>query len=428
MLLLEHETFTIKPMKKICLILHLHQPVLLSKFRFFEIGSSGSYFNLETSRAKIQQATIKKFAPVNRQLLSLFNQYPVEFKISFSFSGTTLDLLEICCPNTLKDLKKINDFGNVEFLGETYSHSFLNQKTEHEFIYQASKQKNKVLNLFGQYPRSFLTTCDYSLDYLNEVLPFLDYDLVVNSNPPGFSENISPESLYQIHDRDGIYLLFTKHHFQGSKEILESRESGKKIYKTAQDFINWMNSLSDENAIVTLLFDYKCLFEELEATKTILDFILELPEKALENNIGFVTPLEVVLSKDFSPNTITLPSEKMARKTPLDCNELQNEILEILDSLKDKVYQTKDENIIKTWYYLQDDFNLDEMSIDEKTVGSLKDDRNPFTAYINYRNILDDFAQKIDDILLNLQKQKQSKNYTEIIRAQRNRIKEQHRI
>lgn len=409
-------------MKKICLIFNTHQPVLLSKFRFYEIGGSGSYFNQENNRARMQHAAVKKYGPINQQLMALFIQFTKDFKVSFAFSGTTMDLMETCCPDIIQDLKKINDLGSVEFLGETYSHSILNLNNEQEFIYQTNKQKIKVLNLFGQYPRSFLNTNDFSLEFLNSILPFLEYDLVINQETNNLPKSFSKYALYQIQDSDGLKMLFSENALPITGDYQNTEILNRPPLSTASEFIYWMNSLPEEDLIITLLFDYKSLLAEKEVAKPLLNFILELPQKALESNIGFITPLEAALSDDFFPKVTKASFENKHREQKKPLNQLQNEILDILVGLKDKVYQTKDEHIVKAWYYLQDDINLLEMSFESKNSVSLQNDQNPFSAYINYRNILDDFTKKIDQILLNLKEQMQSRNYASLIKAQRNKI------
>lgn len=409
-------------MKNICLIFHTHHPVLLNKFRFYEIGGSSSYFNQENNRAKMQQAAIKKYGPVNQQLMALFNQFSKYFKISFAFSGTTMDLMETCCPDIIQDLKKINDLGSVEFLGETYSHSILNLNNEQEFIYQVSKQKNKVLNLFGQYPRSFLNTNYFSLEFLNSVLPFLEFDLVINQESYGMHEGFSKHTLYQIKDRDGLKMLFTENLLQKPEGLKKSEVLNTPPLRYADEFIHWINAMPEENQIVTLLIDYKGFLGEKDANKPLLNFIHELPQKAMESNIGFITPLEAALSADFSPKVTNVSFEIKLQEKKNPPNQLQKEILDILTGLKDKVYQTKQENFIKTWHYLQDDINLHEMSFESKNNDSLQEDQNPFSAYINYRNILDDFTRKIDKALLNLKEKIRSNNYVSLIRSKRNKI------
>ncbi|MFD2203077.1 alpha-glycosidase [Shivajiella indica] len=382
-------------MKSICLVLHTHQPISLKNYRFYDIGNSSAYFNEATNRELIQNLVTMKFNPVNQVLMKIFqeNQYP--FKISFSFSGTTLDLLEHAASEMVRDLKKMNELGYVEFLSETYSHSILSKKYLDEFKEQIKIQKQKVWNIFGQLPQAFLNISGYPTQFFSSILPELGLKVMIKFNKVLSS---SSKYHYQILNSIPIKVLFAEQ--RPFKNFTFPLNRDKKQQAIDIDlFLSWVKNLPDEDDVVCLVLEYANLIPENPKDLHVLDFIKKLPRKAKEMGIGFSTPSEMMLKNDsfsfFNPGLEENLSQNMDTNI---LNVFQNEIFGLLNDLKEKVYQTQDQNILKTWYYLQDQGLFDELYADNN-VESEKN--NAIQFYITFRNVIEDFTQRVEQILIN---------------------------
>ncbi len=388
-------------MKQICLIFHTHQPVRLKDYRFYEIGGTSSYFNEELNKNWLTKTANKKFIPVNKVLLDIFNNPHLQFKVSFSFSGSSLDLFETFTPNLIKNLKMMNQIGNVEFLGEAYSNVVTEETSHEDMIIQIENQKKKIFNLFGQIPRSFRNNGFYCNYFLIPILADLGYKVLLNNTAEVFVTLPHPNTIFQFPERPHMKLLFGNKEL--SQAISEPKENNFKKQMTADILIKWINELPEEENIVTLFIDYSAFINDQSSDTTLMDFLKELPAKAKESNIGFITPAEIMKGEKFTAMPISIksiPSPKKPLKIDAVDRLLQKEIFDLLFSMKNKVYKTKNDRLIKTWYYLQD---YSHFGILDQRSSSAESQQDVFQetigTYISLRNILQDLSSKVNLLL-----------------------------
>lgn len=377
-------------MKTLCLVFYTHQPIVLKNYRFYEIGTNSTYFSEMHNKANIEKLVKKKYKPLNAVLTKIFQEYGSKFKVSFSFSGVTLDLLEYAAPEVICDLKKLNEFGPIEFLSETYSHSVLSKKCHHEFMQQTIKQKDKVLQLFGQIPKAFMNNYGYPIKFLTNTLPQMGFKVVLQFKELQANPESQPTVHHYVTDTEVVHVL------QSKKRILQPFiKASKKIDTDA--FLQWVLSLPEDNEIVCLALDYLELAAQSDQDVQILEFIEELPEKAAALDINFSSPSELIHNSrqnHIKKNLISLETRQELESNV--SNDLQIEILEILDGLKDKVYACNNEKIIKTWFYLQDQWLLNHLNLED---GVDAEKNQAIQHYINFRNVLQDFSQRVEQTL-----------------------------
>jgi hypothetical protein len=70
-----------------------------------------------------------------------------------------------------------------------------------------------------------------------------------------------------------------------------------------------------------------------------------------------------------------------------------------LFSLKEKVYQTNNDSLIKTWYYLQDNSHFHRLDNLGSNNQNKEDFQETIGTYITLRNILQDLSFKVDHLL-----------------------------
>jgi alpha-amylase len=383
--------------KSICLVLYSHQPLILNHYRFYDIGKSSAYFNESTNCDLIQNLVKNKFAPVNKALMNIFQNGGNHFKVSFSFSGSTLDLLEYAAPEMIRDLKKMNEFGYIEFLSDTYSHSVLSKKYQKEFREQTLIQKQKVWNIFGQVPKAFLNISGYSLPLLSSILPDLGFKVLLQFNTLLSKTRNSPCYVYQEGKNNPIKVLSIKNWVLNDFYLpLLGSERQNKI--DIDSFLNWVKELPHENEVICIALDYSNLISENTKESFLLDFIKKLPKKARKKGIGFCTPSELIYKTESESVPVSLIDESVKDElTQQELNIFQNEILTLLNQLKEKVYQTKNKGIIKTWFYLQDQGFFNEL----QAVNNVDTEKNhAVQSYITFRNILQDFTQRVEQTLM----------------------------
>lgn len=380
-------------MKSICLVFYTHQPLILKNYRFYEIGSNSTYFCETHNYENIRRLVRKKYRPLNQALTEIFHSNRHNFKISFSFSGITLDLLEYAAPEVICDLKKLNEIGAVEFLSESYSHSILSKKFQYEFMQQTLNQKNKIFKLFGQIPKTFVNNYGYPMKFLGDILPKMGIKGLLQF------EDIQSKSTNSLSSHLKLSRSGSLHVLNSDKWVLqpfiEENAGVKSINIDA--FLHWVSQISDENEVIYIALDYTELHSGNSEDVGILEFIKALPQKAAAMNIGFCSPSEMVsgmFSKVDEKPVIAVETQQELNSPTM--NGFQKEIIDILIGLKEKVYQTKDEKILKTWFYLQDQWLLNGLQTEETTDA---EKNHAVQSYINFRNILEDFSKNIEKTL-----------------------------
>ena len=88
------------------------------------------------------------------------------FKVAFSISGVSLELIEQYAPEMLDLLGRLAATGCVEFLAEPYSHGLSSLGNVDNFIAETKRQAKKIKQLFGQSPKVFRNS---SLIYDDEI-------------------------------------------------------------------------------------------------------------------------------------------------------------------------------------------------------------------------------------------------------------------
>ncbi|MDA3822626.1 MAG: alpha-amylase, partial [Bacteroidales bacterium] len=156
---------------------------------------------------------------------------------------------------------------------------------------------------------------------------------------------------------------------------------------------------------VNLFMDYETFGEHQWAETGIFDFLKALPEAVFKgSNFTFSTPSEVakklqVVSAVHVPNPISWADEERDLSAWLG-NEMQQEAFNKLYDLRDKVYQTKNSELIQDFRYLQVSDHFYYMSTKFFSDGEVHSYFNPYDtpyeAFINYMNVLSDFKIRVD--------------------------------
>jgi len=149
-------------MASVCFYFQVHQPWRVKRFRIFDIGHGGRYFD-DHSKTNLNNEKIfrkvaeKSYLPANEVMLSLLTTHP-EFRISYSLSGVLMEQMESFGPDVLDSFQRLVDTGRAELLSETYYHSLSFLYSREEFAEQVKLHRDKVRSLFGVTPKVFRNT------------------------------------------------------------------------------------------------------------------------------------------------------------------------------------------------------------------------------------------------------------------------------
>ena len=86
-------------MPEVCLYVQVHQPYRLRRFRVFDIGGGGPYFDDEHNQRIVKRVAAKCYLPANRLLTRLIKESGGGFRIAMSTSGVLIEQLAATEPD-----------------------------------------------------------------------------------------------------------------------------------------------------------------------------------------------------------------------------------------------------------------------------------------------------------------------------------------
>ncbi|MEO7768982.1 MAG: hypothetical protein ABIS01_16240, partial [Ferruginibacter sp.] len=110
-------------MSSLCLLFRVHQPYQLKKYTGQEINVCHCYEDAAADKEAINTLADECYRPANEIILSLIAKHQGRFKVSYSISGTALELFGKYRPDIIESFQQLVATGCVEILAETYHNS-----------------------------------------------------------------------------------------------------------------------------------------------------------------------------------------------------------------------------------------------------------------------------------------------------------------
>jgi alpha-amylase len=388
-------------MKTICFYFQIHQPFRLKRYRFFDIGADHYYYDDFSNEDIIRGIAERTYFPANRMLLDLIGKYEGKFKLAFSISGIMLEQMEIYVPEVIDQFKELTKTGCVEFLAETYNHSLASLRDAEEFEKQVRAHTEKIELLFNQKPKIFRNT---ELIY--------DDDIALQVAAMGFKAMLtegakhvlgwkSPNYLYTSASAPKLKLLTRNMKFSDDISHRFSNYDWSEYPLVADKLINWIAATPESEQLINIFINYDVLGSLQPASTGIFEFFKAIPRFALNREITFSTPTEVVNTfKSVGELTVPYPcswagEEKDA--SPWLGNLLQQEAMNKLYNTAEKVHLVSDRRILQDWNYLQASDHFNYMSTKLFPGPSVYSPyENAYDAFNNYMNVLSDFIDRVN--------------------------------
>lgn len=392
-----------------------HQPYRLRRYGNNDIDAVHNYIDEEATEANINYVSDQCYLPANKILLDLLRENKGAFKIAFSISGVTLELLEKHRPDVLKSFRRLTRTGYVEILAETYYNSLSWLYSKKEFERQIRLHDTIVKRLLGVEPKVFRNT---ELIYNNELAKFINqlgYKGLLCEGLNRFLNNRTPNQVYAAPDNGDFGLLLRNVNLSDDIAFRFGEMSWSEFPLTADKFAGWLHFHSDGSSNINIFLDFETFGIHKKEESGIFEFLKHLPAAVLaRDGMHFTTPSEAV--EKFYPAGIynvpeTISWEDKSKENCVYCENMQqNNALRKIFSLEKMVYGTEDEYTVEQWARLQCSDYFYYMSDDKKCSESHPYMENPFKckqfAYRNYTNIVTDFEiSTIKNGLLNFKKQ-----------------------
>lgn len=392
-------------MKTICLYLQIHQPFRLKRYRFFDIGNDHYYYDDFANDDIIARVSEHSYLPTLRTLREMAQSSKGTFKFAISITGTAIEQLQQYAPEVMEELKTLSDIKAVEFLSCTYSHSLSSVEDPEEFFRQVKRHDDMIRSLFGQRPKVIQNT---ELIY--------DDDIACQMAAMGFKAALtvgakhvlgwkSPNYVYTAATAPKLKVLLTNDKLSDDISRRFADTSWDAYPLTADKYISWISALPHEEQLVNLYMSMETFGEFLPASTGIFDFLKALPGFASEAGISFSTPSEAIKEyKGVGELSVPYPmswADEVRDISAWKGNELQNQALEKLYSVAERVNLCADRRLLQDWAYLQGSDHFYYMNTKHQEGGNAQalfsPYDSPYSAFINYMNVLADFIVRVEE-------------------------------
>ena len=390
-------------MKTVCLYFEIHQNIHLKRYRFFDIGTDHYYYDDYENERSITETAEHSYIPALQALIEMAHRYGDYFKCAFSLSGTAIELLEQYSPEVLELLDELNQTGCVEFLAEPYSHGFSSIKSPECFRQEVERVSKKIKSLFGKAPKVLRNSCLMYSDEIGELVADMGFKGMLAEGAKQTLGWKSPHFVYHCCRHPKLKLLLRDPSLSEDISYRFNDRSWSEYPLFAETYADWIAQQPADEPVVNLFMELCALGMFQPLSSNILEFFKALPEQLRQRGITFSTPSEICDNvKSVGPLMVEYPTTWVDEERDLSPwlgNVMQQEALEKLYSVADRVRIAGDKRLLQDWDYLQASNNLRFISTKASSYGGYRGIySSPYDAFTNYMNILGDFITRVNNL------------------------------
>ena len=390
-------------MKSVCLYFEIHQNIHLKRYRFFDIGTDHYYYDDYENERSISETAERSYVPALEALIEMAERYGSYFKCAISLSGCAIEQLENHAPQVIELLQKLGETGCVEFLAEPYSHGFSSLKNPECFKEEVTRLCKKVKALFGQEPKIFRNSCLIYSDEIGEMVANMGFKGMLAEGAKHVLGWKSPHFVYHCNRNPNLKLLLRDYSLSEDISFRFNDSSWSEYPLFADTYANWIANLPEEDQVINLFMELCALGIFQPLSSNILEFMKALPEQLKQRGVVFSTPSEICAKiKSVGELNVEYPTSWVDEErdlSPWRGNVMQQEALEKLYSIADRVRICRDRRLMQDWDYLQASNNLRFMSTKPNSYGGYRGIYDsPYDAFTNYMNILGDFITRVKNL------------------------------
>ena len=392
-------------MKSVCLYFKIHQPFRLKRYRFFDIGNDHYYYDDFANDEIITRIAEQSYIPTAEALLEIIKNPDYDFHCAIDISGTAIEQLQMYVPEFLELLKKLADTGKVEFLAGTYSHGLSSLEDPEEFMRQVKLHQQLIYREFGQKPKVICNTEMIIDDEIALMMQAQGFKGAVTEGAKHILGWKSPNFVYKSAAAPKLKLLLVNDKLTADIAMNFANQSWHEYPLTADKYIDWIASLPEDQQVVNIYLTMDTLGSFLPKETGIFEFLKALPFFAAQRGVAFSTPSDVLARLK--------PVDALAIPYPLSCideardvsawkgNVMQRDALDKLYSIAERVDLCTDRRLKQDWLYLQSSDHFYYMSTknlaDGASHAAFSPYDSPFSAFINYMNVLADFIVRVQE-------------------------------
>jgi len=399
-------------MKNISLTFKIHHPFRLKKYRFTDIGNDSYYYDDFENERMIRNVAEECYLPTNEILSELIIKHKGNFKVSFSISGTAIDLFSLYAPEVIESFQKLSATGCVEFLGGTFAHSLISIKDNDEFKIQVKDHSDKVAGLFGQQPKVFINTGMIYSDAIGAMISETGFKAVLTEGARQILKWRSPNCLYSNPINPDLKILLSNTALSEAVASGFSNPGWTGWQTNPSNYISVLNQNLEDEKIVNLVMDYEIPGRGQRNHKGIYNFLKSFPRSIFEmTEYKFMNPSEIIayiesLSPINVPEIISSSPYENGLSSLLG-NDLQQEAYGKLYGLLERINHCNDRDLLKDWMFLQSSdhfYYMADKKFQDKGMTVLTNPyENFYEAFMNYMNVLTDFTMRVNSSVIRIQ-------------------------
>lgn len=345
-------------MISICLYFKVHQPYRLKKYLARDIDVCHCYEDGEADKESINQLADSCCLPANEIIYKQIIQQNKKFKISFSISGTVLELFQQYRPDVIHSFQKLASTGCIEILAEPYYHSLSSLYSKTEFRRQILKHTSLIKSLFAIEPVVFKNTELIHNNRIGDLIAGLGMKGILCEGVERILKGRSGNQVYAIPGNDKVGLLLRNASLSDDIAFRFGDPNWSEHPLTAKKFADWLHNHPSTTEAINLFMDYETFGVHKKKEAGIFEFLESLPAEVLKNEAFiFSTPSEVLQlhhPKDLYDVAETISWEDQSTTNCVWCeNVMQNNTLKKIYSIENLVLLSRDEEAIGIWGRLQ---------------------------------------------------------------------------
>ena len=385
-------------MKNICFCFQMHAPYKMKRYRFFEIGQDHYYYDDMQTEEHLDHIVNASYIPLCNTIKEMIRLSKGRFHCALSITGVVLEMFQQFAPEMIDVLKDLAETGCVEFVATPYAYSLATVYSETEAAEQLKLQQGMVKELFGV---ESTTICNTELIYSDEMAIQLyqqGYKTVMTEGAKHILSWKSPNYVYQSASAPKMKVLLRNSNLSDELAFHFADPNWYNYPMDAEKFTAQLAALPEEEQVANIWVDAETFGVRQHAMSGIFEFLKALPYHAMDKSIGFMTPSEV--AKKFAINDVVVapyPITWAGEAKDINIytgNDLQNEALQKLYAVAERVHLCQDKQLKRDWLLLQDVNYFHYMNhIDQGGTHF----ESAYDAFINYMNILSDFLQRVDE-------------------------------
>ena len=376
----------------------MHAPYTLKRYRFFEIGQDHYYYDDMQTEDHVASLIQTSYMPLCHTIAEMIRLSKGRFHCAISVSGIMLEMFEQFAPEMIDTLKELAETQCVEFVVTPYAYSLANVYSDTEAAEQLLAQQKQVEKLLGV---QSTTACLTELLYSDEIaiqLHEMGFKTVMTEGAKHILSWKSPNYVYSSSAAPKMKVLLRNTNLSDELAFHFSDPAWHNFPMNAEAYAIGMANLPEEEQVANIWVGAETFGMRQSAETGIFDFLKALPYFAMEQGMGFMTPGEV--AKKFAASDAIVAAHPLTWAgeakdlSTYNGNDLQQEALNKLYAVAERVHLCQDKQLKRDWLILQDINYLHFMNHIDQGATQFE---SAYDAFINYMNILSDFLQRVEE-------------------------------